>query len=148
MEKIKVNIGQNQYVVDTMLYTYQRVVDLAEKIADIRRNHSLFAKYPLEENETREKWKERIEPLMEKDLIRKEGESEGDHLKRLFEAMVDTHEMAFEILGAIAETFRLNPVAQEDFRSANWIKVREFIFNVLHLGDIPADDFYPKKTTS
>lgn len=148
MEKLKINFGPNQFVVDPNTYSYDRVAELAEKVADIRRKNSLFAKYPLEEGESREKWRERIEPLMEKDMLRQEGESADDHLKRLFEAKVDTHEIAFEVVGAIADTFQLRAPTKEDFRAANWLKTRKFIYDVLNIGDIPCDDFYPKRPSA
>lgn len=121
------------------------VEDLREAVADIRRKHSIFAKYPMEEGESREKWKERVEPIIEADLTRKEGEGLQDHLKRIFEIKSDSHEMAPEILNAICEVFGLREVKEEDFKQSNYIDVKAFIYDVLSLGDIPCDDFYPKR---
>ncbi len=146
MEKMKMIFGQQQFVVDPNSYTYDKVEQLTEKITDIRRAHSLFSKYPLNEGESREKWRERIEPLMEKELVRKEGEAAEDHLKRLFDTKVDAREMTFEIVEAIGETFKLAKPAKEDLRACNYLKLRTFIYNVLNLADIPnIDEFYPKR---
>lgn len=99
----------------------------------------------MEEGENKEKWRARVEPLIEEDLIRKEGETLQDHLKRMFEAKSDTHEMAPEILNAICTVFGLKSVSEEDFRKANYLDVKAFIYDVLSVVDIPADDFYPRK---
>lgn len=139
-----VELGNTRLKVDCNEYTFEKVQSLLEAVSDIRRRHSIFAKYPMDEEETREKWRERVEPLIEKDLTRKEGEALQDHLKRVFETKSDTHDMAYEIIKAICETFALREVNEDDFKKANWIELKTFIFNVLNSGDIPADDFAPK----
>lgn len=143
--KMRVNVGQRQLVVNCADYTYERAVELADKVAEVRRKNSLFSKYPMEEGETREKWRERIEPLLENDIVRKDGESETEHLGRLFESRVDSHDAAFDIVNAIATSFGNAPFSKEDFKKTNWIDIRGFIYDVLNLGDIPCDDFYPKR---
>lgn len=147
MEKIKTVFGMSQFIVDPLAYSYDRVEKLRAAVTDIRKGHSLFAKYPLEEGESREKWRERIEPLMEKDLVRKDGESSEDHLNRLFEYKDDTFEMEYEIVQAIAKTFALTGPEKEDFRGSNLPKTRKFIYDVLYLGGIPCDEFYPKRVS-
>lgn len=126
-------------------YSYENVEILREAVSEIRRKHSVFTKYPMEEGETKDKWRERVEPLVETSLVRKDDESVQEHLQRMFEAKVDTHEMAPEILNAICGVFSLREVSEEDFKKANWLDVKEFIYNVLYLGDIPAEDFFPKR---
>ena len=133
-------------LVDCNNYRYELVEDLRESVADIRRKYSVFSKYPMAEGETKEKWRERVEPVIESDLTRKEGEDLQAHLKRMFEAKSDTHDMAPEILNSICNTFGLREVSLDDFKKANWLDTKEFIYNVLNLGDIPADDFYPKRS--
>jgi hypothetical protein len=100
----------------------------------------------MEENEKREKYRERIEPLMEEDITRKEGETPMDHLRRMFELKSETHEMAPDILAAICETFSLKSVSDTDFKAGNWIDTKAFIFEVLDLMDIPCADFAPKRS--
>lgn len=126
-------------------YSYEKVDALREKVADIRRSSSIFSKYPMEESESREKWKTRVEPQMESDMTRKDGESVADHMKRMFELKSETQEIAPQILSAVCETFNLRTPADEDFKKSNWLDVKQFIYNVLSLGDIPCDDFLPKK---
>lgn len=140
-----VEVGNTRITIKCNEYTFDKVVELREAVADIRRNHSIFAKYPMEEGETKEKWRVRVEPIMEADLTRKEDEPLTDHLKRMFELKSDTHEMALDVLNAICTVFGLRVVSEEDFKKANWIDVKALIFDVLDLGDIPAADFAPRR---
>lgn len=95
----------------------------------------------MEESETREKWRARIEPLIEEDLIRKEGETQEVHLKRMFELKSEAQEMAPEILSVVCKTFNLREPSEEDFKEVNYLQLKGFIFDALDLADIPADDF-------
>jgi hypothetical protein len=143
--KLNVEVGSTRMAVDCNNYRYEVVEELRELVADIRRKHSIFSKYPMDEEETKEKWRARVEPEIELDLVRKDGEKFEDHLKRMFEAKTDSHEMAPEILNAIAKVFSLREVSIDDFKKSNWLDVKAFIYDILSLGDIPAEDFYPKR---
>lgn len=143
--RLKINIGTRQFVVNCTEYTYEKATELAEKVAEIRRANSLFSKYPMEEGETREKWRERIEPLLESDVVRKDGESVQEHLGRLFESKVDSHNNAFDIMNAIGSSFGQQPLSKDEFKKANFLEIKSFIYDVLNLGDIACDDFYPKR---
>lgn len=143
--RLRINFGERQFVVNCNDYTYDRVEQLSEKVSEVRQKHSLFSKYPLEEGETKEKWRERVEPLMEKDAVRKDGETPEDHLKRLFQVKPEAHEIAYEVVGVIAEVFNLNHPNELDFKKANWLEVRGFIYDVLNLGDVECSDFFPKR---
>jgi len=99
----------------------------------------------MDEGEKREAWRTRVEPLMEADMVRKDGETPIDHLKRMFELKSDAHEMAPEIINAICDTFGLKEVNRDDFKKANWLEAKSFIFDTLNLMDIPADDYSPKR---
>ena len=99
----------------------------------------------MEEGESRDKWRTRVEPQMESDLTRQDGESVGDHMKRMFELKSETQDMAPKVLASICEVFNLRTPEEDQFKKANWLDVKQFIYNVLSLGDIPCDDFLPKK---
>lgn len=146
--KLRINFGTRQFIVNCNDLTYDRAVELADKVAAIRMKSSLLSQFPMEEGETREKWLERIEPLTDKDRQRKDGESVDDHLKRLFDGKIRSHNAAFEITNAIAETFNLPAVSKEDFKTANWLMVKSFLYDVLNLSDISADEFEPKKPSA
>lgn len=139
--RIALPIGERRLVVKLDDYSLMRAMVLSEKVAEIRKNHSIFVKYPMDEGETREKWRERVEPLLENEQMRVDGESEQDHLKRLFNVKPDAHQMALEIINAIAETFGAKPFSEQELNNANWIAVKQFIYDVLSMGDIAADDF-------
>lgn len=142
--KLKINFGPRQFIVNCADYTYERATVLAEKVAEVRRHSSLFAKYPMEEGESREKWRQRIEPLLENDVTRKEGETVPEHLARLYESKIDSHENTLEILNAIAESFSIMPLTSEDVKKSNWLEVKAFVYDVLNLGDIPCEEYRPK----
>lgn len=146
--KLRINFGTRQFVVNCNDLTYDRAIDLADKVAEVRMKSSLLSKFPMDEGEGREKWLERIEPLLEKDRIRKDGESTDDHLKRLFGGKIDSHEAAYDITNAIAKAFDLQPVTMAEFKAANWMAIKSFIYDVLNMADVPADEFYPKKPAS
>lgn len=110
-------------------------------VADIRRSKSIFAKFPMEEGETKEKWRLRIQPLADAEDVRKEDETDEEHLKRLFKLESDLDEITFPILKSICEVFGLREPTDKDLESTNWIDLKLFIFNVLDAADIPAGDF-------
>ena len=145
---LKINIGQFQFVVDPNQYSYTKVIDLRDKMSDIRRKHSIFTKYPMLPEETREQWSKRIQTDLEQDNKRKSDESVEDHLKRLYKSEVDAHDLAYEALNAIASTFGIRAVSDQEFKDANWLSVKAFIYDVLNLGDIPCDEFFPKRVSA
>lgn len=142
--KLKIVFGTRQFIVNCNDLTYDRAVELADRVSEVRSKSSLLSKYPMEEGETREKWLERIQPLLEKDRARKENESVEDHLKRLFNSRVDSHEAAFDIINAIGATFGNPSVTMEEFKSVNWIALKAFIYDVLDQADIDASEFRPR----
>ena len=140
--KLKINIGGNQFVVNCADYTCGRKDELTEKMLEIIRTNSIFTKYPMEEEESREKWQERVQKDMDKDKERKEGESVEEHLKRVLSPKNDAQEMALATLNAIAETFGLRQVTPEDLKNTNWLAVKRFLFDVLSMGDVPGADVF------
>lgn len=145
----EVAIGDVRIVVDVDKYTSKAVKALDKAIREIRQKHSIYAKHPMLEGESREEWADRIRPELEAQVTRKAGESEQDHLNRLFNPEIDPATAMFEILEAISESLGLRSVPKEVFdESANLIRVKEFIYNVLNMADIPADDFFPKRPVS
>ena len=142
--KIKINFGARQFIVNCNDLIYDRAVELAEKVAEIRMKTTLLSKYPMEEEETKDKWLERIGPLLEKDRLRKPGEAIEVHLKRISGAAVASHEAAFGVINAIAEVMGMPKVDLADFKSASWIAIKGFIYDVLTMADVDADEFAPK----
>ena len=134
--------GSFRLVVDVNNFTYQKVVELNEKIADIRREESIFAKYPLSEGEDRAAWRTRVEPLIEEDMIRKEGEDVSTHLRRMLSLKVDTFELAPKILAAVCDTMGLKNPGEDELGQASWLELKGFIHQILSSCDIPCEDFY------
>lgn len=140
--KFILEVGEVRVGVDTANYTLDKVEELREKVSEIRINNSPFSKYPMEEGETREKWSERVSPIVQEEEARKEGESSEDHLKRIFTAKNDAQTVAFEIFKAVTDVFNLRTFSKEEFKKVNWIKLKKFLYDVLDTADIPASEYY------
>jgi hypothetical protein len=97
----------------------------------------------MEEGETKEKWQERVDPVLENDSIRKDGEDVKDHLKRLIDIKNDIHVMSPEILMVIVDVFGLPELDIEDVKKGNWGEIKSFIYDVLSFGNVPCRDFAP-----
>lgn len=139
--KLRLNMLDKPITVDLDQYTADRVDQLTEKVAAIRIKYSIYAKYPQEAGETREAWAERVSKLAQDEYMRKDDETVQDHLKRMFDPKTDTHKMAFEITNAICEVFGQDVVSEARYKSASWLALKNFIYDVLSLGDIPCSDF-------
>lgn len=137
-------LGNQKLFVNCSDYSYDKVEELRERVAEVRRKQSIFGKYPMSELETKEKWRLRVEPIIEADTTRKVGEEVTDHLKRMFELKSEVREMAPEILNIVCDLFGMKEVPLETFKKSNWLEVKNFIFNVLNLADVACADFEPK----
>lgn len=143
--RMQIQLGDTRLMVDTANYSYEKVCLLNERVAEIRSKNSLFAKYPLEPEESKEDWAKRIEPEMQKELLRGAEESVEDHLKRIHGAKQDSHKMSFEIMNAIADTLCNKTISEDDFKRSNWLQIQQFVYDVLSIGRIPCEDFFPLK---
>ena len=128
-------------------YTADKAYDLFDKVAVIRIKNSPHAKFPREERESDDEWRERVKQESEKDQIRKKGEELEVYLRRIFDAKHEMHQQSYEILNAICEVFGLEQLTPERFKSANWMSTKKFIYDVLNLGDIPCADYLVEETT-
>ena len=146
--RIAIQLGATRLLVDSAQMSYEKVCLLAEKVAEVRAKNSLFEKYPLEEDESKEDWAKRIEPLMQAELTRKVGETHEDHVKRIYGASVDGHKIAFGIMNAIGEVLCNKSVSPEDFRQCNWVAAQQFIYDVCSLGMIDCQDFFPRRPSN
>lgn len=140
--KLRLALADRNIIVDLDQYTADKAFDLFDKVAQIRIKTSPFTKYPKEEGESTEQWRERVSKEAEKDAVRREGEEVEVHLKRIFDAKHEMYNLAFEILNAICETFGASPLTESQFKSVNWLNVKKFIYDVLSTGDISCSDFY------
>ena len=140
--KLSLNLAERPIRIDLDQYTANRAFDLFDLVAAIRIKNSPFTKYPKEEGETNDQWRERIGKEAEKDQVRRDGEDTEVYLKRIFDSKHEMYNLSYEILNAICIVFGVETVSEERFKSANWMSVKQFIYDILTLGDIPASDFY------
>ncbi len=145
---IEFTIGTEKVEVNFNLMDCEMRDLLEDKILDIKKRQSIYFKYPFEENETNEKWSERVSKEVETEYARKKGEKVEEHLKRMFDSPQDVKEMTLKIVNAIHSTFSKKPAAEvtpEQLKKCNYAKLRRFIFDVLTYCDIAANDFRPKE---
>jgi hypothetical protein len=79
----------------------------------------------------------------QEEYARKDGESEEDHLKRMFESKTEVHNMVGEVFRAVAQAFGQKQFSDDDLKKTNWIKLKRFLYDVLSACDIPAEDLRP-----
>lgn len=139
---LTLNLGEKPLKINLDNYQSDKVYDLFEKVAQIRIKHSAYGKFSRNEGETNEEWRERIAKEAEKESVRLDGEELDTYLKRVFDAKHEMYLIAFDVLNAICEVFGQATVSEERFKAANWLAVKKFIYDILTLGDIPANDFY------
>lgn len=140
--RINLQLGTRIFRVELDQYTSSKAYELFDKVAEIRIKNSPYAKFPKLEGEADDLWRERIAKESETDKLRKDGEDTEKYLKRVFDAKLEMYELSFSILNAIAEVFNQSKVTEDEFKQGGWLGIKEFVFKVLNLGDIPCNDFY------
>lgn len=145
--RISLELGSLRLVVDTKDITWEKRAKLKEAIFEIRKSESLLATHPMLEGEDQDAWLERIGPDLQKEKVRKEGESEEDHIRRLLNPEdEDSFEYTLKVLNSICSIYGLKKeVTEPDLMGGSVNKVKEFIFNILNLSNIKADEFFPKR---
>lgn len=141
--KLRLPLGNLTITVDLDTFTYDKVIELREKVAEIRRKNSIYSKYPFDEGESREHWSERVSKEAQEDGVRKDGETVEDHLRRLFDAQDDTHKTTQEIVLGVCAAFNQPLPTDDQLRKANWLGLNSFLYDVLSLAKIPCPDFEP-----
>lgn len=157
MAYLAVELGQgNDLVVDTNKISIGKSKALAKGLTDIKRKHSPFTKYPLNENESFEEWQKRVLPKLigpKRDLSRQEGETDDAvYLSRLMEIELEDLDLHFDVLKLIATTFNDiegNPqghkVTQETFEDTSLEAAIRFMRDVLGKARIDVLEVFPKR---
>lgn len=133
--------GATRLGVSSADYTWDRAERLREETAQVRRDNSIFAKYPRNEGESEQAWKDRIKPEVETENIRKEGEDHSDYLKRVLELKSDVPTLLPQFMNVIVETFALRQPTEDDLKKMSYIESKRFIFDVLSNADAICSDF-------
>ena len=141
-QSMSFSIAGEQVKVDLELLTCESRDSLEDKVIEVRKRQSIYFKYPLEENETNEKWSERVSKIVEEEYARQDGESVDSHLKRMFNSQ-DSRHVVRDILNAVSETFCAKTFTDEQLKKTNPIKLKRFLYDVLTQCDIPAGDLKP-----
>jgi hypothetical protein len=129
-------------VVNVNQLTFERMEFLASGMADVKQKHSLFAKYPMEDDEDVDAWAERILPLMDAENKKLDTETKEEYVKRVYSLRLDKQTLVKDTVGMIAKVFdQEGKVDPEGFKKASYPAVKEFVISVLDAVDLSTKDF-------
>lgn len=136
---ISLESGKARIVVNTDKILWDTIQMLDDELAQVKKKHSLFAEYPMEEGEDQDTWYERISPILAEKNKKKKKESNEQYLVRLFKSDMTKQDYVVDALKAIAKTFegQDSKLDEETLKSLPYVKTKEFIKEVLSLCDIP-----------
>lgn len=129
-------------VVNVNQLTFERMEFLASGMADVKQKHSLFAKYPMEDDEDVDAWAERILPLMDAENKKLDTETKEEYVKRVYSLRLDKQTLVKDTVAMIAKVFdQEGKVDPEGFKKASYPAVKEFVISVLDAVDLSTKDF-------
>lgn len=129
-------------VINVNQLTFERMEFLASGMADVKQKHSLFAKYPMEDDEDVDAWAERILPLMDAENKKLDSETKEEYVKRVYSLRLDKQTLVKDTVAMIAKVFdQEGKVDPEGFKKASYPAVKEFVISVLDAVDLSTKDF-------
>ena len=129
-------------VVNVNQLTFEKMEFLASGMADVKQKHSLFAKYPMEDDEDVDAWAERILPLMDAENKKLDTETKEEYVKRVYSLRLDKQVLVKDTVAMIAKVFdQEGKVDPEGFKKASYPAVKEFVISVLDAVDLSTKDF-------
>ena len=122
--------------------TFGRMEKIAEGMSEVKQKHSLFAKFPMEDNEDVDAWAERILPLMDAENKKLDTETKEEYVKRVYSLRLDKQTLVKDTVSMIAKVFdQESKVDEEGFKKASYPAVKEFVISVLDAVDLSTKDF-------
>lgn len=129
-------------VVNVNQLTFEKMEFLASGMADVKQKHSLFAKYPMEDDEDVDAWAERILPLMDAENKKLDTETKEEYVKRVYSLRLDKQTLVKDTVAMIAKVFgQGDKVDSDGFKQASYPAVKEFVISVLDSVDLSTKDF-------
>ena len=129
-------------VVNVNQLTFEKMEALASGMADVKQKHSLFAKYPMEDDEDVDAWAERILPLMDAENKKLDTETKEEYVKRVYSLRLDKQTLVKDTVAMIAKVFgQGDKVDSDGFKQASYPAVKEFVISVLDSVDLSTKDF-------
>lgn len=129
-------------VVNVNQLTFERMEFLASGMSDVKQKHSLFAKYPMEDDEDVDAWAERILPLMDAENKKLDTETKEEYVKRVYSLRLDKQVLVKDTVAMIAKVFgQGDKVDSDGFKQASYPAVKEFVISVLDSVDLSTKDF-------
>ena len=122
--------------------TFGRMEKIAEGMSEVKQKHSLFAKFPMEDNEDVDAWAERILPLMDAENKKLDTETKEEYVKRVYSLRLDKQTLVKDTVTMLAKVFdQESKVDEEGFKKASYPAVKEFVISVLDAVDLSTKDF-------
>lgn len=142
MEDVKpkhlvLQVGKGRLVVDPDKITLKKIKDLAKAVTEIKIKNSIFARYPMKDNESPADYQKRVnQEIADNPIDKKEDETSEQYVHRIHNSM-SSHSVLFEVLQAIAETFGQGDKLSEDaYDETPYLKVKDFVTSVLDYCDL------------
>lgn len=136
--------GNTRFEADTAILTPAMIKRVQKIVTEVRAVRSKLNQVPMLEGETFEKYSERTASI-DPDVIRMKGESVIEHIERLNRPRMDAVEMALPLINRLgSEVFGGQPeISTEEFESIRWMRIKQFIWDVLVESDCLAQEFNP-----
>lgn len=141
---LELNVNGTKLIVDLDRTETEQRDQLEQKVLEVRKQFSPYAKYPFLEEETQEEWQERVSKLLTSESSRQPGESVEDHVNRMFSS-TEFKDTLLGILNAVGEVFAKKLFTAEDVKKCKYAMLKKFLYDVLTYFDIPANDLRPSK---
>ena len=138
----EVALGERRVVVDTKDLIWSKMELLAEEYASVKKQHSLFAQFPINDDETVEEWSERVSPLLLEENKKKDGEDSETYMKRVYSLKLDKQKLVKDTVAMIATVFgQGEKICSGSFDRSSYPECKSFIIAVFEAVDLSTRDF-------
>lgn len=145
LPKIYKDFGGKRIVFDVQKMTPEMMEKIKEVIGEIRAKDSIYVRMPANEDQDHKEYLEEAQ-LSDPELMRRYGESEQAHAKRILSPKMNTADRAFDIINGLAPLFGQPVLDREEYNRVPMHEIRTFVFNILNFSDCEvAAEFYPKR---
>lgn len=122
--------------------TWANMEKIAEGMSEVKQKHSLFAKFPMEDDEDVDAWAERILPLMDAENKKLDTETKEEYVKRVYSLRLDKQTLVKDTVSMLAKVFGQGEKVDElGLKNASYPAIKAFIVDVFSALDLSTKDF-------
>jgi hypothetical protein len=140
MAVLRLDLAPGVLIVNPEKITPTQMDELTDLLAEVSLKSTIFGKYPLQDNESLEEWRERVEKEIPEKNKKKEDETASEYMKRVFKPQQDKKQMVFDTLEAMAKVFG-GSVSHEGFMKQPYGDSKSFVVKVLKAIDFPTGEY-------